>query len=382
MYRSCLGLGILCVLTCAANAQVKPEWRLTPKYREHAGLALAIGPGPSAAWKTAPNQEFYVEVNSVNEQRMWMAQPVSTSREAARQAGSLMAFGGQPYLNPIPFRWLGTELIEAKQKIEHLTVLKLTVLEKNANGGFDIELRVVEARMSPPDSKPTNPLADKLKDVRIRVVLDSKLKVEKVKDYDAVLASVANVEPHQTSIATVLGGSLQGAKTLRNALVSRDKDGARFQLALSEEAITRSVNEVFGSLPDKEISARDTWSEESTERLPGLGSFSRSTKFKCTETGRLQTTISFTSTIKFEPAQSSATALPFRVRHAELTAETASGELTFDNLLGRLLRKESKMVVTGALTIRFGEGEGDVSSFFRQEVATTIRVLNEPPKAP
>jgi hypothetical protein len=339
MYRLGLGLFVLAVIPVAAPAQVRLEWKLEPK------------------------QKFFVTIKTTNNQQIWLVQP-----ELARQLGALMASATPSPVNCAPvcvrLRWLASPVIKATQKVEHATILYFEVLEKT-DKGYVIQEKIVDVEMSRPDSKPSNPLAAKFKDVTLKLTMDPQFRVMKLEGYDDLIKSLTAKIPEKDS----------------------EKEIARIKALLSEDSLKRSAEQVFGSIPGKEVPNDFAWKEENTEMLPLIGEVSRRTTLKIGDvdsTGARVIDTRFTLNLhsKGTAAEGSADLLPFRIRGVELTSQSGRGEIRFDETKGRLVRKDNRITLKGEMTVRFSGAvnAADSLTFLHEEIATEMQVLDEMPK--
>jgi hypothetical protein len=388
VYKFCLGVLLIVVHALPAFAQVQLEWKLLPQ------------------------DKFFVEIQTANEEKTWVLQPVTNPLDAARAAGSLLACAGQPQLHLLQSQWVGQRLVEGRQKVETITLLQFEVLKRNDKETV-LEQTILHTQINRAGSPASKVFGPQFKDLKLTVTLGPSLETNnlELEGYEAMLKSVTEKSPDVA------------------------KEVARFKAVCSEAALKQQIRNIFVALPAKAITKGDTWSEETEEDLTALGKIARHTTLTYEGERDFAHRITSTSSLKLKVAEPAFEApplksvraasswlcfwlrptptinsLPFKVIRGELTSEKATGEIkfneqekrgkrlvvephashpevytvgdiTFDAVKGRLVKYGTTSYLTGALTIRFLDLDEptDVTCFVRQEIVVFVHVLDRLP---
>jgi hypothetical protein len=122
---------------------------------------------------------------------------------------------------------------------------------------------------------------------------------------------------------------------------------------LSEEALKQMADPAFAVAPDKAVKKGDSWEKKSTLDLGPIGKFDSTYKYTAEgQNEQKQEKIKVDTTLKYvPPAENAASALPFKIKKANLTSKDATGTVLFDVAKGRVASSNQSIKLDGTLDI-------------------------------
>lgn len=247
---------------------------------------------------------------------------------------------------------------QATEKTERSTLIQVTVLEKN-DQGLVLEEQFESIALAVRDEVPANRFSTLLKDAKVKVSLDPRMKITRIEGLDDLLKKLA-------------GEDAEARKTV--------------QSLFSEEMLRRTVEELVQFLPDGPVKPGATWNRESLEKIDPLGQSKRNVTYqfegqdKIEGTGENLEKITFNGTVSFTADKQPSGSLPFQVLKADLKGDDLRGKIYFDAARGRLVSLESRLTLKGPLTIKVGEITVDAKS--NQEITILTKVSDQRPLPP
>jgi len=173
---------------------------------------------------------------------------------------------------------------------------------------------------------------------------------------------------------------IKGYSEFIKKLADGDEGAGKFaKELLSEDALKKSIEDLFGNLPTKAISPGDTWSQEATIPFGPLGSFKTSKDMTYKEKDKDGALITYKSKMSYIPPKDAAFGGLLKIVKGNIKSENAKGSLLFNPEKGRLVRATFSMVARGSMTVEImgNQLEMDLSA----DQTTTTRVLTKNPKA-
>jgi hypothetical protein len=162
------------------------------------------------------------------------------------------------------------------------------------------------------------------------------------------------------------------------------QSAALLKQILTRDALRQMSESAFGPLPAKAVAAKDRWTRERTLSVGPIGTYR--TAEECLYVGTIRRNgeevheVTVTSSVEHAPpgdGQGEAPALPFRVKKADLKSGKQDGGVVHYDTTGRLLDAETRLRITGSLTIEIGGQDTTVD--LKQDQRTTVRALERLP---
>jgi len=253
---------------------------------------------------------------------------------------------------------------EVVQKQDQTFYVKWTPNGKDKDGNFEVKQQIVGVKMnidiggnkisfdSTDPKQPKNPMTDfftTLMKQDLTFHISPKMEVISIDGREAFIKSLSETNP--------------AINTLLNTILSKD-------------ALTKMAEPTWWALPDKAVSAKDTWTRKSELNLGPIGTYN--TDFTFTYEGEKDGK----ATIKIDPkmtysAPKDKQGLPFVIKRAELASKGGSGEAVFDTKKGRFDNTKISMKLGGSLEIEVGNMATEIT--LDQDQTSTVRSSDNNP---
>jgi hypothetical protein len=146
---------------------------------------------------------------------------------------------------------------------------------------------------------------------------------------------------------------------------------------MNEEVLKRTVEDVFGSGPDKPVKVGDTWKQDETFPLGPIGEMAVKMSYKLEKSKDGVEEIAFTGDAKYSPPKEAAEGLPFTISKADLKTDKFAGTTLFDSKAGRTKETKAEMNMSGSMTVKVGEAE--IGMDLKQKLTTKTEVTDKNP---
>ena len=161
------------------------------------------------------------------------------------------------------------------------------------------------------------------------------------------------------------------------------------QKILSEDALKQMADPTFGILPPTAKKIGETWETTSTLNLGPIGTYVN--KYLYTLKGpdpmkKDEEIITFTTTLTYTAPTEADAALPFKIKSSSLETKKDKqepGKIVFNTAKGRLVSSDSKLTISGNLTIDIGGNSTQVELDQTQETKVKTddkSLMPAPPK--
>ena len=144
---------------------------------------------------------------------------------------------------------------------------------------------------------------------------------------------------------------------------------------LTDEALKQMADPTFGVTPDGPKKKDDTWTSTSILNLGPIGTYENKYTYKLVGTDEKTKAekIEVTTEMTYKAPTGDDTGLPFKIKSADLKTKDKQtpGTILFDTVAGRLISSESKLKLSGTLTIELGNTSTTVE--LQQEQDTTVK---------
>jgi hypothetical protein len=118
-----------------------------------------------------------------------------------------------------------------------------------------------------------------------------------------------------------------------------------------EDVLRAPLVQIFDILPADAVKKGQTWDHDSVVPMGPLGTFKLLTTFNYLGLRDGGEQIGTKASFSFSPRQADSADLGFKIQKLELTKKEATGEVVFDNIKGRLLRREMTLPLAGTMVI-------------------------------
>jgi hypothetical protein len=340
-----------------------------------AGLA---GPAQAQAqvrldWKFKKGETFYVRTVSVADQEMAVLLPRAGHRQSLH-AAQLIGLASAGTANAL----LASDTREqrvVKRKLRQTTELAVKVLDTKSDGSVVLELSFRQLELDFPGSTPTE-VARRLQNVPFRLTLGSDREIQKVEGYDELIRKVAGEDPN------LKAGAMAGGVAVAAAPVS-DENAPLRRLAravLSRMALARSLRDIFGFLPSREVRDGADWKHSFPEAYGPLGTCTRATTYRYEGRESLDELrvdkITFTTDVELRVRKPRDEGYGVRILRADVRTVKGNGTITFDAVKGRLIKSEGTLTLKGPLVLSVDGHRLDTG--VRQKYDVTTEVSDKP----
>ncbi|QEL15753.1 DUF6263 family protein [Limnoglobus roseus] len=239
--------------------------------------------------------------------------------------------------------------VEQKQDQTAVSRYKVTKADKD---GYTLEQTIlqsiIETNILPGGA---GDLSKKLRGATFTITLDDQLKVKKFEGIDDLIQKLGANDP---KVKPLLAATL------------------------NEDAMKKSVQDLFYCGPDKIVKVGDTWKREDTLPLGPLGDMTLAMEYKYagSKAGTEDIVLSGKATYA-APKKDAGGALPFKVVNADLKTEKMAGNLSFDSKAGRLKESTMEMKMSGTLTLAINGME--VAMDLKQKIVGKTTILDKNP---
>jgi hypothetical protein len=193
---------------------------------------------------------------------------------------------------------------QARQKLVQATNLAIKVLDKTADQAV-LQVTIDETSIAPRGEEVVNRFGGLIKGTSFKVTLGPNMQVKQLDGYQDLVKKLA-------------GDDAEARRSV--------------EALLSEEALRKSLTQVFTTLPAKPMTRGETWKQETTETVAPLGTAKRTTVYKYEGKGKLGDrsdfdVISFTGTAALSADKAPAVPTRFQVVKADLKADDVKGTI-------------------------------------------------------
>jgi hypothetical protein len=258
---------------------------------------------------------------------------------------------------------------DVNQNQEQTFYFSWTPTNQDKDGNWTVKQQIIGVKMSidiggskieydsTKEGGTANPLSDFFKQLvnsEFTLTLDKDLKVTKIEGRDAFVKKLAAANPQMEPLLNQI---------------------------LSEKALKEMADPTFAAIPNKEEKKGATWTKDSKLDMGPIGTYDNS--YKYTFTGPDEKTkldvIKVETTLKYTPPTdtSTANALPFKIKSANLTSKDAGGTIYFDAEKGRIDHSETSLKLSGELSIEIGGQTTKVE--LQQDQTTTVKTTDKSP---
>jgi len=174
--------------------------------------------------------------------------------------------------------------------------------------------------------------------------------------------------------------SVEGQKEFLDKLVKANQQmKPLLEQILSPEALKQMADPAFAVAPEKAVKKGDSWEKKSVLDLGPIGKFDST--YKYTAEGQNEQKlekIKVDTTLKYvPPAETAVSALPFKIKKANLTSKDATGTVLFDVAKGRVASSNQSIKLDGSLDI---EIQGMTTTVeLNQTQTTTMKATDDNP---
>jgi len=125
---------------------------------------------------------------------------------------------------------------------------------------------------------------------------------------------------------------------------------------LSEQAMKEMAEPTFAAIPTTEVTKGKDWTKTTTLDMGPIGSYMNTFKYTYEGKDGQSDKIKVETTLKYSPPKdaANASALPFKIKSADLKSTNATGTIVFDNTKGRVEKSDMKLELKGDLSIEIG----------------------------
>ncbi len=287
-------------------------------------------------WKFEKGKAFYQEMKTTTNQNMKVM-----GQEVTQKQDQTFFFSYTPVDVDKDGNWT------IKQKIEGV---KITIDINNAPISYD----------STNSTQANNALADFFKQLvgaEFTLTLDKNMKVTKIEGQDAFIKNLVQANSQMEGLLKKI---------------------------LNNDTLKEMANPTFGIIPGKEVAKGETWKKSSSLNLGPIGSYDNEYTFTCEGKEKDHPDIAL---IKVEtkltyksPTESEGSALPFKIKSANLASKNAGGQIKFDLKKNRLAESNLKLQLEGSLDIEIAGTTTKVD--LKQEQTTVIKNSDTNPIPP
>lgn len=153
---------------------------------------------------------------------------------------------------------------------------------------------------------------------------------------------------------------------------------------LNDDALKQMADPTFGVIPNKEVTKGEKWTKTMDLNLGPIGGYTSTQTITYEgpdeKNPKLQKLKVETKLEYKTPGDADSGALPFKIKSANLKADSATGTILFDAAAGRIVESDVKLQLSGSLDIEIGGTTTKVD--LKQEQSTYVKGHDTNPAAP
>ncbi len=240
-------------------------------------------------------------------------------------------------------------------EMTNVTKSQYTVKEVKADGGIVIErvIQDITNEMSGPMAgMDTDAMSKAMQGLKFTITFDKDWKITQFKGYDELLDRMRSEDEMS---ATML------------------------KQMMPEETFRKSVEELFGMVPQQSVKIGDTWDRKTSMSLGPLGKLTVDVQYKLDKADGDHAHIGYTMKMKHDPSKKNDedSAIPFNITKMDVQTSKCKGEVVFNRERGRLDRTTTEMNMTIKMT---GEVQGqEIEMEIHQEIKSSMKVHDKSP---
>jgi len=300
--------------------------------------AIAQDKGVTLKWKFVKDQPIYQEMKTETKQNMKVM-----GSEVVQNQEQTFYFSWTPKSQEGDNWIIEQKIIGVKMKIDI--------------GGTKVEYD------STKDNPTGNPLGDffnKLVGSEFKLTVSKDNKVTKVEGRDAFLNKLIGANPQMEGLLKQI---------------------------LSEDALKEMAEPTFAVVPTGDVTKGKSWERTSKLDMGPIGRYENTYKYTYDGAQDKLDTIKVDTTVKYFPPSEQQpnnamnpggqTALPFKIKSAELKSTSSTGSVKFDNTKGRVESSDMSLDLEGKLSIDISGQVTEVN--LKQTQKTSVKTLDKNP---